>query len=91
MEEKRKRRFGDRRDARWVRDVPGLTTVMMHIMPQRTDAEVYLNDKIDVTELLKYIEKKNASHPDYKTTVFHCAHDPGAAQDEPLYPGTADV
>ena len=72
MEEKRKRRFGDRRDARWVRDVPGLTTVMMHIMPQRTDAEVYLNDKIDVTELLKYIEKKNASHPDYKTTVFHC-------------------
>ena len=44
---------------------------MMHIMPQRTDAEVYLNDKIDVTELLRYIEKKNASHPDYKTTVFH--------------------
>ena len=72
MGEKRKRRFGDRRDARWVRDVPGLTTVMMHIMPQRTDAEVYLNDKIDVTELLRYIEQKNAGHPDYKTTVFHC-------------------
>ena len=72
MEESYKKRFGDRRDARWVRDVPGLTTVMMHIMPQRTDAEVYLNDKIDVTELLKYLEKKNAEHPDYKTTVFHC-------------------
>ena len=60
MEEQYKKRFGDRRDARWVRDVPGLTTVMMHIMPQRTDAEVYLNDKIDVTELLQYLEKKNA-------------------------------
>ena len=72
MEEQYKKRFGDRRDACWVRDVPGLTTVMMHIMPQRTDAEVYLNDKIDVTELLKYLEKKNAEHPDYKTTVFHC-------------------
>ena len=72
MAEAYKRRWGDRRDARWVRDVTGLTTLMMHIMTNRTDAEVYLNDKIDVTELLKYLEKKNAAHPDYKTTVFHC-------------------
>ena len=72
MAEQYKRRFGDRRDGRWVRDVTGLTTLMMHIMDKRTDAEVYLSDKIDVTELLKYLEKKNAQHPDYKTTVFHC-------------------
>ncbi len=72
MAEKYKRRFGDRRDARWVRDLPGLNTIMMHIMPNRTDAEVYLNDKIDVTDLLKFLEEKNAQHPDYKTTVFHC-------------------
>ena len=72
MGEQRKKRLGDRRDGWWVRDVSGLTTVMMHMMPYRTDAEVYLNDKIDVTELLKYLEKKNAQHPDYKTTVFHC-------------------
>jgi len=72
MGEERKRRLGDRRDGRWVRDVPGLNTIMGHMMPNRTDAEVYVNEKIDVTELLKYLEKKNASHPDYKTTVFHC-------------------
>ena len=72
MAEKRKRRLGDRRDGWWVRDVSGLTTIMMHLMPTRTEAEVYLNDKIDVTELLQYLEKKNAEHPDYKTTVFHC-------------------
>lgn len=72
MAEQYKRRFGDRRDGRWVRDVTGLTTLMMHIMDKRTDAEVYLSDKIDVTDLLKYLEKKNAQHPDYKTTVFHC-------------------
>ena len=72
MAEAYKRRWGDRRDARWVRDVPGLTTLMMHIMDKRTDSEVFLNDKIDVTELLQYLEKKNAQHPDYKTTVFHC-------------------
>ncbi|MCF0150548.1 MAG: hypothetical protein HUJ80_03965 [Firmicutes bacterium] len=44
---------------------------MMHLWPNRTDCEVYLNDKIDVTELLCYLDAKNASHPDYRTTVFH--------------------
>ena len=72
MADTQKRKFGDRRDARWVKDVSGLTTLMMHIMTNRTDSEVFLNDKIDVTELLQYLEKKNAQHPDYKTTVFHC-------------------
>ncbi len=69
---KRKRKWGDRRDGRRVK-APGLQTVMCHLMPNRTDCEVYLNDKLDVTELLKFIEKKNAEHPEYKTTVFHCA------------------
>ena len=72
MAEKRKRRLGDRRDGWWVRDVPGLTTIMIHIMPKRTQAEVYVNEKIDATELLKYIEKKNLQHPEYRTTLFHC-------------------
>ena len=71
MSEKRKRRWGDRRDGRWVRDVPGLQTVMAHLMPKRTDCEVFMSDKFDVTELMRYLEEKNASHPDYKTTVFH--------------------
>lgn len=73
MDKKYKRRWGDRRDGRWVRDVPGLQTVMAHLFPKRTDCEVYLNDKIDATELLKYLEKKNMAHPEYKTTIFHCA------------------
>ncbi len=72
MGERRKRRFGDRRDAWWVRDVPGLNTVMFHLMPRRTACEVFLNDTFDVTEILRYCEKKNAGHPEYKTTLFHC-------------------
>ncbi len=71
MSEKTKRRFGDRRDGRRVK-APGLQTVMTCLMPNRTDAEVYLQDKIDVTDLLVWLEEKNRSHPEYKTTVFHC-------------------
>ena len=67
-----KRRWGDRRDGKRVRG-PGLQTIMCYLWPKRTDCEVYLNDKIDATELLAYLEKKNASHPEYKTTLFHCA------------------
>ena len=59
-----KRRRGDRRDGRWVKDVPGLQTVMAHLLPNRTDCEVFMNDKFDVTELLGYLEKKNAEHPE---------------------------
>ncbi|MBP3539970.1 MAG: 2-oxo acid dehydrogenase subunit E2, partial [Oscillospiraceae bacterium] len=39
--------------------------------PNRADSEVYLHDVIDATELVKFLEAKNAQHPDYKTTVFH--------------------
>lgn len=70
MSEERKRRRGDRRDARWVK-ANGLQTVMANIMPNRADSEVYLHDVIDATELVKFLEAKNAQHPDYKTTVFH--------------------
>ncbi len=70
--EKPKRRWGDRRDGRWVREVTGLQCIMSNLMPNRTDCEVCLQDKFDVTELMAYLDKKNASHPDYKTTLFHC-------------------
>ena len=68
-----KKRWGDRRDGRWVRDVPGLQTIMAHLLPNRTDCEVYLSDKIDATELVKFLEAKNSAHDNYKTTVFHAA------------------
>ena len=70
-EEKIKRKRGDRRDGRRIK-MPGLQTVMTTLMPHRTDCEVFLHDKIDVTELLKYIDEKNAADPSIKRTFFHC-------------------
>ena len=66
------KKYGDRPDGHYVK-APGLQTVMGYLFPKRTDCEVYLSDKLDATNLLKYIEKKNAEHPEYKTTIFHCA------------------
>ena len=72
MSDRPKRRWGDRRDGRRVRDLSGLATIMPHLYPERTDCEVYINDLIDVTELLRYLEAKNGPDAPYKTTLFHC-------------------
>ena len=37
-EKKKKRKWGDRRDGRWVK-APGLQTVMGYLMPKRTDCD----------------------------------------------------
>ncbi|MBQ0059889.1 MAG: 2-oxo acid dehydrogenase subunit E2 [Lachnospiraceae bacterium] len=52
-------------------DVTGLQKLMCHLWPNRTDCEVCLFDTFDCTEVVRYLEEKNASHPDYKTTIFH--------------------
>ena len=67
-----KKRHGDRRDARWVREAPAMQSIMAYLCPNRTDNEAYLKETIDITELKRFLEVKNAEHPDYKTTVFHC-------------------
>ena len=70
--EKQKKRWGDRADARWIRELDGLHVIMPHLMDKRTDAEVYVNMEFDVTEVLRYIEEKNRGEEEYKATLFHC-------------------
>ena len=73
MTAKAKKRFGDRRDGRVV-SAPGLQTVMTALWPKRTETEVYLSDKLDATELLKWLEEQNKDKPkEERITLFHCA------------------
>ena len=53
--DKKKRKRGDRRDGVWLKDLDGMHLIMPHLMPKRTESEVYLQEQIYVTELLKYI------------------------------------
>ena len=61
--------FGDRKDAVRVRNVDGMHMIMCDIKPLRADSDVYINQKIDVTELVKYIEERKKSESDL--TYFH--------------------
>ena len=64
-----KKKFGDRRDAYLVRDIDGVHSLMPFIKPKRCDSDVYINQKIDVTELVKYMKKKKKEDSEY--TYFH--------------------
>ena len=59
----------DRRDGKVVKDSDPMHKIMLHIMPKRCDSDVYINQKFDVTELVKYYEKKKKDDPDL--TYFH--------------------
>ena len=64
--------FRDRKDGKRITNLDGMHGLIPHVMPKRCDADVYINQKFDVTNLVKYVEKKNknASEED-RITYFH--------------------
>lgn len=55
---KYKRKWGDRKDAKRCKDVLPMNQLMLDIKPKRYMAELYLNEKVDVTNLMKYLKKQ---------------------------------
>ena len=47
----------------------GMQQISIDLKPQRCVSDVYINQKMDLTELCKYIEKKKKTNPDI--TFFH--------------------
>ena len=68
---KRNKKWGDRPDGYWLKDLDVLHIIMPHIYNRRTESEVFVKQEFDITELLKYIEVQNKKHPEFKTTPFH--------------------
>ena len=67
----RKKRWGDRKDGYLLRGIDPMHLFVPHLYPNRADCECFVTEKIELTNLLNYIEKKNADSPDYKYTLFH--------------------
>lgn len=64
------RRPGDRRDAKLLRDIDSMHFIMPLMYPNRCDNEAFISETIDLTNVMKYLEKKNADGPDYKYNMF---------------------
>lgn len=69
MTKKVKRKWGDRRDARRVRDITGMAQISIDLKPDRCVSDVYINQKMDVTKLVEYVEKKKKEGLDI--SYFH--------------------
>ena len=63
------KKLRDRRDGTLVRDNDPMHVIMPHLMKSRCESDVYINQKMDVTELVKYYESKKKE--DESLTYFH--------------------
>ena len=54
------RRPGDRRDAKLLRDIDSMHFIMPLMYPNRCDNEAFISETIDLTNVMKYLEKKNS-------------------------------
>ena len=58
-----------RKFAHRVKDYTGMSQLMNDIKPNRSVSDVYINQKMDVTNLMKYLDKKKKKGEHY--TFFH--------------------
>ncbi|MBO4915030.1 MAG: 2-oxo acid dehydrogenase subunit E2 [Oscillospiraceae bacterium] len=65
------KRWGDRKDAKLIRGEDALHFIMGVVYPSRPDNEAYISERIDLTAINEYLEKKNAGDVDFKYTFFH--------------------
>ena len=66
----KKRKFGDRRDGVLLKNLDAMHFIMPIIYPNRCDNEAFIQERIDLTNINAYLEKKNASNPEYKYNLF---------------------
>ena len=65
-----KRKWGDRKDAKLLRDLPALNLIMPGIMPNRADNEAFISERIDLSNVDAFLARKNAENPEYQYNLF---------------------
>ena len=69
--ETQKRRRGDRRDGRLLRELDSLHFITGIIYPNRCDNEAYVSERIDLTAINAYLAEKNQTETEFPYTMFH--------------------
>ena len=66
-----KKKWGDRKDGIWLKDIPAMNRIMPALMPNRADNEAFITVDIDLRPINAYLEKINAGRTEDKYTFFH--------------------
>lgn len=54
------KKFGDRKDGAKLRNIHAMHLVMPLMYPNRCDNEAFISERIDLTNVLAYLDEKNA-------------------------------
>jgi hypothetical protein len=65
-----KRKFGDRKDGYWQKNIDAMHRMAPYILRNRADREAFLEETIDLTNIKKYLEQKNSDNPEKYYTIF---------------------
>ncbi|MBE6991344.1 MAG: hypothetical protein E7430_02025 [Ruminococcaceae bacterium] len=64
------KRMGDRKDGTYLKNISSMHTIMPLMYPNRCDNEAFISERIDLTNINTYLEKKNADNPEYAYNLF---------------------
>ena len=64
------KRLGDRTDGKLLRKIHPMHMIMPLMYPHRCDNEAFISECIDLTNIMAYLEKKNADNPPYRYNLF---------------------
>ncbi len=66
-----KKKWGDRKDGIWLKDIPAMNRIMPALLPNRADNEAHITMDIDLRPITAYLEKLNEGRTEDKYTFFH--------------------
>ena len=64
------KRWGDRKDGTYLKKIDSMHTIMPLMYPNRCDNEAFLTERIDLTNINAYLERKNAGNTEYAYNLF---------------------
>ena len=64
------RKIGDRKDGTLLRNLDSMHFIVPLLYPNRCDNEAFISERIDLTNVNRFLEQKNASNPEYKYNLF---------------------
>ena len=62
----------DRFDATYLKDLDSMHFIMPFMFPNRCDNQAFFTFQVDLTNLEKFLEKKNKDNPDYRYNMYQC-------------------
>lgn len=68
---KERRRFGDRKDGKLIKDLDPMHVITPVLYPDRCDNEAYISERIDLAPIRAYLEKINQNEEEFPYTIFH--------------------